>query len=118
MIGIDHPGRLGPTRLEPEALTGRAGHVQSPRPESSYIEGWLSVARDNTTEDLIEGALLEQARERLKAAMKLLGNRSEEAVLDETIVGAGILAHDAGDLLESLFELRMRIEKAEKVNDG
>jgi len=76
------------------------------------------VTRENATGEIEVGALLDRARERLAAAMKLLGTQSDEAVLDETVVGAGILAHDAGDLLESLFEMRVRSETAEKVNDG
>lgn len=52
-------------------------------------------------------ALLVAARERLRSALELLGTGDETTVLDEAIAGAGILAHDAGDVLEALFELRL-----------
>ncbi len=68
------------------------------------------MARTNATQKLkVEdpGALLEAARERLRSALEMLGSRGEETVLDESITGAGILAHDAGDVLEALFELRL-----------
>ena len=54
-----------------------------------------------------ETALLVTARKRLQSALDLLGTGDETTVLDEAITGAGILAHDAGDVLEALFELRL-----------
>ncbi|MGH1349140.1 MAG: hypothetical protein ACRBN8_46850 [Nannocystales bacterium] len=61
------------------------------------------------------------ARERLEAALKLLGSSSEVAVPDDVVVGAGILAHEAGDALEELFEHRLAKaleEEEEGGNDG
>ena len=47
------------------------------------------------------------ARERLRLALEMLGSAGADAVLDESLTGAGILAHDTGDLLEVLFERRV-----------
>mgnify|MGYP001315762335 CR=1 FL=1 len=60
--------------------------------------------------------LLVAARERLRSALELLGTGDETAVLDEAITGAGILAHDAGDVLEALFELRLESATGGKVS--
>ena len=74
------------------------------------------MAQDNTTADLTEmgmGELLVAARKRLRSALEMLGTVGDMALLDESIAGAGILAHDAGDVLEVLFELRLAKPVAE-----
>jgi len=81
------------------------------------------MARDNTTADLTEesmGELLMAARKRLRSALEMLGDVGDSALLDESIAGAGILAHDAGDVLEVLFELRLAksIEDEKGRGDG
>ena len=79
------------------------------------------MARDNDTGDLTESSasvLIETARERLRGALELLGERGEVGVLDESVVGAGILAHDAGELLEALFELRLSMGRVSEVPRG
>ena len=76
---------------------------------------------DNDTGDLTEssaGVLIETARERLRGALELLGEQGEVGVLDESVVGAGILAHDAGELLEALFELRLGMGRVSEVSRG
>lgn len=65
-----------------------------------------------------ETALLVAARKRLRSALELLGTGDETTVLDEAITGAGILAHDAGDVLEALFELRLEGEAAGRDGKG
>jgi len=47
------------------------------------------------------------ARKRLRLALEMLGPGAADSVLDESLTGAGILAHDTGDLLEVLFERRV-----------
>ena len=37
------------------------------------------------------------ARKRLRLALEMLGSGAADAVLDESLTGAGILAHDTGD---------------------
>ena len=63
-----------------------------------------------------ETALLVAARQRLRSALEMLGTGDETTVLDEAITGAGILAHDAGDVLEALFELRLESATGGKVS--
>lgn len=51
--------------------------------------------------------VLAMARKRLRLALEMLGDKGAETVLDDSLTGAGVLARDAGDLLEVLFERRL-----------
>ena len=50
--------------------------------------------------------MLATARGRLKAALELLGNGSEETVADDQLIGASVLAGEACSTLKRLFEHR------------
>ena len=79
------------------------------------------MARDNDTGDLTQasaGDLIATARQRLRSALELLGEQDETGVLNENVVGAGILAHDAGDVLEALFEHRLHEGRVAEASDG
>jgi len=54
--------------------------------------------------------ILAAARRHLKVALKMLGDRGPETVLDASLAGAGVLARDASDLLEELWRERTGTE--------
>lgn len=66
----------------------------------------MQDARETVETDMSDTAMLCLARERLRAALDLLGTRGVEAVLDESIRGARALAADAKNLLGALQRSR------------
>ena len=68
----------------------------------------MQDARETVDTEMSDTALLSLARERLKAASELLGTGGVEAVLDESIDGARVLAADAKSLLAALLKRRAR----------
>ena len=50
--------------------------------------------------------MLTTARDRLKAALELLGSGSEETVADDQLLGASVLASETSATLRMLFERR------------
>ena len=66
----------------------------------------MEDARETVETEMSETAMLCLARERLRAALELLGTRGVEAVLDESIAGARVLAADAKRLLSALHRCR------------
>lgn len=66
----------------------------------------MEDARETVETEMSETAMLCLARERLRAAVELLGTRGVEAVLDESIAGARVLASDAKSLLAALLKHR------------
>ena len=70
-------------------------------------QGGTTAELEKEYETPSAGELLGRARSRLRSALEMLGDGDETTVLDEKVAGAGILAHDAGDVLASLFELRL-----------
>lgn len=68
----------------------------------------MQDARETVDTEMSDTALLSLARERLRAASELLGTRGVEAVLDESIAGARVLAADAKNLLAVLLKHRAR----------
>jgi len=56
--------------------------------------------------ELSADQLVSLARERLYSALRMMGSGGDQELRDEAIVGAGILARDAADVLEALFEQR------------
>lgn len=71
----------------------------------------MQDARETVDTEMSDTALLSLARERLRAAVDLLGTRGVEAVLDESIDGARVLAADAKRLLAALLKHRARDSK-------
>ena len=51
--------------------------------------------------------LLEMAKVRLTSALELLSGGSVDCLLDASPAGASLLAHDAGEALQALFERRV-----------
>lgn len=51
--------------------------------------------------------VLAMVRCRLRLALKMLGERPADTVLDESLAGAGILARDVEGLLDALLERRL-----------
>ena len=68
----------------------------------------MEDSRETVETDMSETAMLCLARERLGAALELLGTRGVETVLDESISGARVLAADAKSLLSALHRHRAK----------
>ncbi|MGH1344650.1 MAG: hypothetical protein ACRBN8_24030 [Nannocystales bacterium] len=66
----------------------------------------MEDSRETVETDMSETAMLCMARERLRAALELLGTRGVETVLDESIEGARVMASDAKRLLRALHRHR------------
>ena len=66
----------------------------------------MEDSRETVETEMSETAMLCLARERLRAALELLGTGGVEAVLDESIAGARVLAADAKNLLVALLKQR------------
>ncbi len=75
-------------------------------PRSPCRLSGMQDARETVETEMSETAMLCLARERLRAALELHGTRGVEAVLDESIDGARVLAADAKRLLGALQRLR------------